>query len=67
MADVLPQQVQSIERWLRDVEKRLERLERRTQLSGAANPDTTGATLPNLEIEVNQVKQLLRDVGHMAP
>lgn len=33
----------------------------------AANADTSGATLPNLEIEVNQVKQLLRDVGLMAP
>jgi hypothetical protein len=28
MADVLPQQALSIERWLRDLEKRLERLER---------------------------------------
>jgi hypothetical protein len=37
------------------------------QLSGAANPDTTGLTLANLEIEVNELKQLLRDVGHMAP
>lgn len=33
----------------------------------AANADTSGATLPNLEIEVNQIKQLLRNVGFMAP
>ena len=32
----------------------------------AANADTTGATLGNLEIEVNQLKQLLRDAGLMA-
>ncbi len=32
----------------------------------AANADTSGATLANLEIEVNQLKQLLRDVGLMA-
>lgn len=32
-----------------------------------ANADTSGATLPNLEIEVNQIKQLLRDLGLMAP
>ncbi len=31
-----------------------------------ANPDTSGATLPNVEIEVNQVKQLLRDLGLLA-
>lgn len=33
----------------------------------AANPDTSGATLANLEIEVNQLKALLRSVGFMAP
>jgi hypothetical protein len=33
----------------------------------AANPDTSGATLPNLEIEVNELKALLRSVGLMAP
>ncbi len=32
-----------------------------------ANPNTSGATLANLEIEVNEIKQLLRDVGLMAP
>lgn len=32
-----------------------------------ANPDTSGATLPNLEIEVNQIKALLRSIGLMAP
>lgn len=30
------------------------------------NADTSGLTLANLEIEVNQLKQLLRDVGLMA-
>lgn len=29
----------------------------------AANPDTSGATLPNLEIEVNQLKATLRSLG----
>jgi hypothetical protein len=33
----------------------------------AANPDTSGATLANLEIEVNELKALLRSVGLMAP
>ena len=33
----------------------------------AANADTSGATLGDLETEVNQLKQLLRDVGLMAP
>jgi hypothetical protein len=32
----------------------------------AANPDTSGATLANLEIEVNQLKQTLRDLGFLA-
>lgn len=32
-----------------------------------ANPDTSAATLPNLEIEVNQLKQLLRNYNLMAP
>lgn len=32
----------------------------------AANPDTSGATLSNLEIEVNEIKQALRDVGIIA-
>ncbi len=32
-----------------------------------ANPNTSGLTLVNLEIEVNELKQLLRDVGLMAP
>jgi hypothetical protein len=32
----------------------------------AANADTSGATLGNLEIEVNQLKQLLRDAGLLA-
>jgi hypothetical protein len=32
----------------------------------AANADTSGATLPNLEIEVNQLKALLRSVGLLA-
>lgn len=32
-----------------------------------ANADTTGATLANLEIEVNQLKQLLRNYNLMAP
>jgi len=32
----------------------------------AANADTSGATLPNLEIEVNQLKQLLRNLGLLA-
>lgn len=31
-----------------------------------ANADTSGATLGALETEVNQLKQLLRDVGLMA-
>lgn len=31
-----------------------------------ANADTSGATLVNLEIEVNQLKQLLRNYGLMA-
>ena len=31
-----------------------------------ANADTSGATLANVEIEVNQIKQLLRDVGLLA-
>jgi predicted RecA/RadA family phage recombinase len=31
-----------------------------------ANPDTSAATLANLEIEVNELKQLLRNVGLMA-
>jgi hypothetical protein len=29
----------------------------------AANPDTSGATLANLEIEVNQIKATLRAAG----
>ena len=33
----------------------------------AANANTTGAILSDLEIEVNQLKQLLRDIGVMAP
>lgn len=33
----------------------------------AANADTSGATLANLEIEVNQLKALLRSIGLMAP
>ena len=32
----------------------------------SANADTSGITLANLEIEVNQVKQTLRDVGIIA-
>jgi hypothetical protein len=32
----------------------------------AANADTSGATLANLEIEVNQLKQTLRDLGLLA-
>jgi hypothetical protein len=32
----------------------------------AANPDTSGATLPNLEIEVNQIKAVLRTLGLIA-
>jgi hypothetical protein len=32
----------------------------------AANADTSGATLPDLEIEVNQIKALLRSLGLMA-
>ena len=31
-----------------------------------ANADTSGLTLANLEIEVNQLKQLLRNYGLMA-
>lgn len=33
----------------------------------AANADTSGATLANLEIEVNQLKALLRSIGLLAP
>lgn len=33
----------------------------------AANANTSGATLAALETEVNEIKQLLRDVGLMAP
>jgi hypothetical protein len=33
----------------------------------AANPDTSGATLPNLEIEVNQLKASLRTWGILTP
>lgn len=33
----------------------------------AANADTSGATLGQLETEVNQLKALLRSVGLMAP
>lgn len=33
----------------------------------AANPDTSGAALGDLETEVNQLKALLRSVGLMAP
>ena len=32
----------------------------------SANADTSGLTLANLEIEVNQLKQLLRNYGLMA-
>src|SRR5262245_54369055 len=32
----------------------------------AANPDTSGATLANLEIEVNEIKAALRAVGIIA-
>ncbi len=32
-----------------------------------ANPNTSGAALAALETEVNEIKQLLRDVGLMAP
>lgn len=32
----------------------------------AANPDTSGATLGDLETEVNEIKQALRDVGIIA-
>lgn len=33
----------------------------------AANPDTSGATLGNLEVEVNQLKAVLRTFGLIAP
>jgi hypothetical protein len=36
-----------------------------TVVQPVANADTSGATLPNVEIEVNQIKQLLRDLGLM--
>lgn len=38
-----------------------------TEGQQAANANTSGATLAALETEVNEVKQLLRDVGLMAP
>ena len=34
---------------------------------GAANPDTTGATLAALETEVNELKALLRAAGILTP
>lgn len=34
---------------------------------GAANPNTSGATLASLEAEVNEIKQFLRDTNQNAP
>lgn len=63
---VQPQIPASTERWIRQLEKRVEKLERRTWPKQPANADTAGATLAQLETEVNQLKQLLRDAGLMA-
>jgi hypothetical protein len=37
-----------------------------TGAAATANPDTSGATLPDLEIEVNQLKAMLRSAGLLA-
>jgi hypothetical protein len=63
----LPQRPATLPGKLRDVERRLEKIERHAWPKQPANADTAGATLAQLETEVNELKQALRNAGIIAP